>query len=120
MDSNLVPSNSRVRNLVPAISINVTNREGHSSTLIAKTGVPLAEILSEQSDVEAVCGGVASCGTCHVYIDDGHFAQLPNPGSEEAMLLEGLMDTQQSSRLACQITLTSEMDQMSVRIAPEI
>ena len=61
--------------------------------------------------IDADCGGVAACGTCHVYVDPAWVARTgpAAPGIERDML--ALTDNaQDNSRLSCQIRLTEALD----------
>jgi 2Fe-2S ferredoxin len=69
--------------------------------------------------VDATCGGSCSCATCHVYVDDKSFALLPAAGEEENEVIEFMEKVEDTSRLACQIQLTEEMDGMAVTVAQE-
>lgn len=66
------------------------------------------------------CGGYASCGTCHGYIDDVYLARLAPPGEDEEVMLEGLLSTVTvNSRLTCQLTMTTSLDGITVRLPEE-
>jgi 2Fe-2S ferredoxin len=69
--------------------------------------------------VDATCGGSCSCATCHVYVDEKSYALLPIAGDEENEVIEFMEKVEDTSRLACQIQLTEEMDGMSVTVAQE-
>jgi len=65
----------------------------------------------------AECGGNAMCATCHVYVDDSWLARLPPMSDDEDALLDGAAaERQSSSRLSCQIKLTSELDGLVLRL----
>ena len=104
------------------ITINVTNREGAVTALENQPGQDnLMQLLYDaEQDIEAVCGGCASCATCHVLIDDDWVQSLPERDDIESMLLQYQehFDTEKS-RLSCQIKLSQDMDGLSLRIAPE-
>ena len=61
-------------------------------------------------DLEGACEGCMACSTCHVVIDEAHFATLPDPSEEEEDLLDLALGVRSTSRLGCQVTLTSEID----------
>lgn len=63
------------------------------------------------------CGGFATCGTCHVFVDQPYRSRLPDPSEDEEVVLEGLLGpVTEASRLTCQIALTDELDGITVRV----
>src|SRR4029078_2936575 len=66
--------------------------------------------------VEGACEGVMACSTCHAIVDAGDFAKLPQASEEEEDLLDLAAHPTRTSRLACQIILTADMETRSVRI----
>jgi 2Fe-2S ferredoxin len=53
----------------------------------------------------AQCGGGCTCCTCHVYIDNRWFVQLPEPHPDELELLTYALEVGANSRLSCQVVL---------------
>lgn len=97
----------------------VTDRNGQNHELDADTSQTLMQNLQDQSyGVEAICGGLCSCATCHVYIGDTWLDEIPEMGAEEDELLEGVVERKTNSRLSCQIPVTEELDGMVLTIAP--
>jgi ferredoxin len=68
--------------------------------------------------LEGACEGVMACSTCHVIVDPQDFETLPPASEEEEDLLDLAAHATRTSRLACQIILTQEMDSLTVRIPP--
>jgi len=68
--------------------------------------------------LEGACEGVMACSTCHVIVEPGDFEKLPAASEEEEDLLDLAAHATRTSRLACQIMLTSELQSLSVRIPP--
>jgi len=101
--------------------IHVTDRSGAAFTLDAKNGLTLMEPLRELDEgIEALCGGMCSCSTCHVFVTPEWFAKLPERQSDELELLESTENFRAGeSRLACQIKVTDEMDGLELTVAPE-
>jgi len=101
------------------IKLLVTDRSGQNHELEAEAGQTLMETLQYQTyGVEAICGGLCSCGTCHVYIGENWLDKLPETGAEEDELLDGVLDRGSNSRLSCQIPVTDKLDGMDLTIAP--
>ena len=71
-----------------------------------KNGVP---------GIEAECGGACACATCHVYIEPDWQEKVGSPSSMEEDMLDFAYDVRPNSRLSCQITVTQELDGLSVR-----
>ena len=69
--------------------------------------------------LEGACEGVMACSTCHVIVDAEDFARLPEASEEEEDLLDLAAHATRTSRLACQIILTADMESLSVRVPPE-
>jgi len=69
--------------------------------------------------VAAICGGMCSCATCHVYVDPEWAEKLPAPMSDERELLMELAHYDARSRLSCQIEFTPELSGLRVTIAPD-
>lgn len=99
----------------------VTDRAGVLTALKAVVGQSVMEIIRDGgiADIQAVCGGCASCATCHVYVDAAYAGVLPAMTDQEDDLL-GISDHRlPSSRLSCQIQFTDALDGLAVTIAPE-
>ena len=99
----------------------VVDRDGKEHDVQAKPGLKVMEILRELDyGVAAICGGLCSCATCHVFVDAGWAARLPKPQSDELELLDELPDYDSAtSRLSCQVDFTEALDGIKVTIAPD-
>lgn len=101
-------------------TLNVTDRDGAEHQLQAKPGNTLMEVLRDADmGIAALCGGMCSCATCHVYIDSAWLPKLPAVQSDEQEVLSDLSDRLPNSRLSCQIMLRAEYDGLAVTVAPE-
>jgi 2Fe-2S ferredoxin len=100
--------------------LRVTNRDGIEQEIKAPAGGVLMEPLRDMDDgVTAICGGMCSCATCHVYVDDTWMGKLPAAMSDETDMLKDLSSYRANSRLSCQIQLTEALEGLRVTIAPE-
>lgn len=100
----------------------VTTRGGKTLRLEAKPGLSVMEIIRDSGLVDellATCGGCCSCGTCHVHVSSLWFESLPSIGEEENELLRASESWRPTSRLACQVLFTRDLDGLTVDIAPE-
>jgi len=101
-------------------TVRVIDRDGAERELNAPTGTTLMEPLRDMDDgVAAICGGMCSCATCHVYVDEEWVAKLPAPMSDETDMLGDLNSRRPTSRLSCQITLNDSLSGLKVVVAPE-
>ena len=65
--------------------------------------------------IEADCGGLLTCATCHVYVREPWAGQLAKPGPDElGMLAFTAAPRRANSRLSCQIQLTAALDGLTV------
>ncbi|NKX55916.1 2Fe-2S iron-sulfur cluster-binding protein [Arthrobacter mobilis] len=70
--------------------------------------------------IEGECGGEMACGTCHVYVADTAGCVPPPRTTDEAEMLEVLIDgVKPTSRLGCQIRVGPELDGLSVTVPSE-
>ena len=101
--------------------ITVTTRAGEEKHLEFQPTMTLMQTISEGGvdELLALCGGVCSCATCHVYIDEKFLSSLPPMSPDEGALLDGSEHRAANSRLSCQVRLTQEHDGMRVTIAKE-
>jgi len=100
--------------------LRVVNRDGVEQEVNAPLSGVLMEPLRDMDDgVTAICGGMCSCATCHVYVDEAWQAKLPAPMSDETDMLKDLVSYKPNSRLSCQLQLSAALDGLRVTIAPE-
>ncbi|HEY4974173.1 MAG TPA: 2Fe-2S iron-sulfur cluster-binding protein [Steroidobacteraceae bacterium] len=100
--------------------VRVIDRDGTERELDAPVGATLMEPLRDMDEgVAAICGGMCSCATCHVYVDAEWVSKLPAPMSDESDMLGDLISRRENSRLSCQIVLNDALSGVKVAIAPE-
>jgi 2Fe-2S ferredoxin len=81
-------------------------------------GLSLMEVLKASGyDIQATCGGMALCGTCHIEVLAG--PALEEPSDEELYMLESLPVMSQGSRLSCQVRVTPRLDGLVLRLMPQ-
>ena len=100
------------------IKINIQNSDNTITTLEGPTnmGLSLMEFLKGNDyDVLATCGGMALCATCHVEVVTG-FENLHEITDDEYAMLDTLPNITDTSRLACQLKLADNMDNITVKI----
>jgi len=100
--------------------LHVVNRDGVEQEIKAASSGVLMEPLRDMDDgLTAICGGMCSCATCHVYVDEAWVAKLPKPMSDETDMLKDLTSYRANSRLSCQIPLSDKLEGLRVTLAPE-
>ncbi len=102
-------------------TIHVTDRAGHELDVKVDAGQSLMEPLREiDNGIEALCGGMCSCATCHVFVAPEWYKRLPTRQSDELELLEATETFRNGeSRLACQVRMTDALDGLTLIVAPE-
>lgn len=105
------------------ITIEIIDRNNQLHSIDAPTdmNLNLMEVirlyeLAEEGTI-GVCGGMAMCASCQVYVLNDVVPIDRNP-DEEAMLDEAY-HVQDNSRLGCQIPISEEIKGLKVQIAPE-
>lgn len=101
--------------------ISVTRRDGSQRRIEALEGQSLKDALKRGgiNEILGLCGGFASCGTCHVHVAEDWLDRLPPMRADEDELL-GYSDWRRpNSRLACQILVTENLDGLALTVAPE-
>lgn len=99
----------------------VTDRDGVEHEIEGQLGVKLMETLREYDyGVTAICGGLCSCATCHIFIDPEWVGRLPAPqGDEKELLVELQYYDPARSRLSCQVDFVDALDGLRLEVAPD-
>lgn len=67
--------------------------------------------------IEGECGGSCCCATCHVYIDEAFLDKIPAMSeAEDNLLNDTVSERKPNSRLACQITATTDLEGIVVQM----
>jgi ferredoxin, 2Fe-2S len=102
------------------IRLQVVDRDGNEHEVDVDPRGVLMEVLRDfDYGVAAICGGMCSCATCHVYVDAQWRDRLPQPQSDERELVSELVHRRDNSRLSCQLHLTEALEGLRVTVAPE-
>lgn len=82
----------------------------------ATDGLSLMEVAKASgiAAIEGQCGGMLSCATCHVYVDDAWAARLPPPDTLERDMIPNAIEPRATSRLCCQIKVAPALDGLVV------
>jgi ferredoxin, 2Fe-2S len=94
------------------VAIRFVAHDGVVATVDAAPGQTLmqAATAARVAGIEAACGGSMVCGTCHVYVPEPWFSRLPAPADGERAMLDCGDHPRETSRLACQITVSAALE----------
>ena len=94
------------------------NKKKHSIIVPTDMNMNLMEACkSYEFPVEGICGGMAMCASCQVYVGSKNL--LKNISEEEKAMLSEAFHIKPNSRLGCQIPMTADLDGLEFEIAPE-
>jgi 3-phenylpropionate/trans-cinnamate dioxygenase ferredoxin reductase subunit len=95
--------------------------DGDATSVEATEGRTLMDsaVRNNLPGIIAECGGMCSCGTCHVYVEEPWLQRLPEPDEEEQDMLEFIELNEPNSRLSCQIVMGDDLDGIVVRVPPD-
>ena len=101
--------------------LTIVTRAGAEVNVIVEDGQSLMDAIHSAGvkEVLAICGGMCSCSTCHVYIDPAFADRVAPMQEEEEDMLTSSDYRTADSRLSCQIPVTDALDGMRVIIAPK-
>jgi ferredoxin len=99
------------------IRVRFVGADGAMREVAATAGARLLDVAqADGQPLEGTCDGDMACATCHVVVAGGDFARLPPAREEEEDLLDLVPAATRTSRLACQIRLTAQLDGLTVRV----
>jgi len=102
------------------INISVKDLDGQVHEIQGREGDSLMEALRKYEwGIPAICGGLCSCGTCHVFLDAQWLGKFQPADSDEQDLLDVFVNTRENSRLSCQLPLQVSHDGIRLSIAPD-
>lgn len=96
--------------------ITYCDSKGVSRTVEARPGQSVMEVATQAGipEIDTDCGGVCSCASCHVYVDEEWRDRFPPLSKNENALLSLLEERKPNSRLSCQLKASEEMDGLTV------
>lgn len=101
------------------IIVRVKDRESvlHEFEVPSDMGLNMMEVCKSYNlPVEGICGGMALCASCHMYVISNH--DLPEPSADEENMLDQAFFVKSNSRLGCQIKISEELNGLEVELAP--
>jgi len=99
-------------------TITYITADGIEQRIDAANGISLMQLALSHAvpGIIGECGGVMSCATCHLYVDDAWYGRLAPPQRAELDMLEFADEPTALSRLGCQIKVRDDLDGMVVRV----
>jgi 2Fe-2S ferredoxin len=96
--------------------ITYIDSSGNQKTIEVEIGLTVMEgaIQNDVTGIDADCGGGMSCATCHVYVKEEWLNKLPKAEDAEQDMIDMAFQPQKNSRLSCQITVTENLDGLTV------
>jgi len=102
------------------ITIHIIDRDQKKHSLIVPIDMNMnlmEACKSYEFPVEGICGGMAMCASCQVYVGSKNL--LENISEEEKAMLSEAFHIKSNSRLGCQIQITEDLNGLEFEIAPE-
>ena len=102
------------------ITIHIIDRDQNRHSIVVPTDMNMnlmEACKSYEFPVEGICGGMAMCASCQVYVGSKNL--LENISEEEKAMLSEAFHIKPNSRLGCQIAMTTDLDGLEFEIAPE-
>ena len=94
--------------------------DGVVRSVDAAAGTRLLDIAqADGQPLEGTCEGQMACSTCHVIVAAEDFGRLPPASEEEEDMLDLAAGATRTSRLACQIWLSDDLPDLTVRLPAE-
>jgi 2Fe-2S ferredoxin len=103
------------------VTFTVEDHDGNRQSIEAPDdmGLSLMEVLkASEYPVLATCGGMALCATCHIEVLEGKQV-LGYATDVELDQLEALPEYYPTSRLACQIRISDELEGAVIKLRGE-
>ena len=98
--------------------ITFIENNGTSHTVDVAEGLTVMEgaVQNNIPGIDADCGGGMACATCHVYVKDEWFDKINKKSEGEDDMIDQAYEPKKSSRLSCQIQVSSEIDGLEVHL----
>lgn len=91
--------------------------DGETVLVENATGTLMSAAVDHQvQGIDGDCGGVCSCGSCHVHVDAAWIDKVGPASDIEVGMLDMEEAVNARSRLGCQVDLTPELDGLVVHV----
>ena len=98
--------------------ITYIEHDGTEHVIDVKTGLTVMEgaVKNNVPGIDADCGGACACATCHCYVDEAWVEKTGPASAMEESMLDFAEHVRPTSRLSCQIKVTSELDGLIIQL----
>ncbi len=98
--------------------ITFISADNETQTVEATSGnVMEIAVQNKIKGIDGDCGGVCSCATCHVHVNESDWEKVGAPSELESDMLEFDDNVSEFSRLSCQINVTEAIDGVVLTVA---
>lgn len=101
---------------MPTVTFIAFDGKAHSVEVPAGTTLMRAATDNGVAGIDGDCGGNCACATCHVFVGSEWAERVGTRTPAEDEMLNFAAELRDSSRLACQITLTDALDGLVVNL----
>lgn len=99
------------------IKVKFLSGDGELQEVEGVAGQNLLSLAHENNvELEGACEGSLACSTCHVVLEQDVYKKLEMPSDEENDMLDLAFGLTETSRLGCQVALSSKLEGTTVRI----
>ena len=104
--------------IINMAKITYVSHDNQIHTVDVQNGLTVMEgaVQNDIPGIDADCGGGMACATCHVYVNEDWFDKLPQKEDGEEDMLDMAYEPKKNSRLSCQITISDDLDGLTVNI----
>lgn len=101
---------------MPSVTYIEANGTEHKVEVTAGLSLMEGAVNNLVPGIDADCGGACACATCHCYIPDEWKGKAGDKTDMEETMLDFAEGVEDSSRLACQIKVSDDLDGITVRL----
>ena len=99
---------------MPRVTFIAHDGTRHPVDIAAGESLMRAAVDNGVPGIDADCGGMCACATCHVFVEPEWVARLAAPSQQEEEMLNFTAERRETSRLACQIPVVDALDGLTV------
>jgi ferredoxin, 2Fe-2S len=107
------------RSAVPTVTYVFDDGSQQTVQVAVATSLMRAALANQVPGIVGECGGSATCGTCHVYLEHSTEPFAPPSDDEEDMLDWTAAPRAANSRLSCQLAPAQDGAELVVRVPPK-